>query len=80
VKLIERCLCSGRKSVVHVGIDLYIILLSAQRFGSDHEKMKQSLLSMLEKEDLKAAYQFQIGKTAKHQTVILNDQLMLLLK
>jgi len=66
--------------VIHVGLDLYIILLSGQRFGSDHQRMEASLLEMLERNDLKGAYEFQIQKTAKHQMVALNEQLMILLK
>jgi hypothetical protein len=58
--------------MVHIGLDLYIILLSAQRFGSDRLRMETSLKEMLQKDDLKGAYQFKIGKTAQHKTVHLN--------
>jgi hypothetical protein len=47
VVLIQKCLCSGKKSLVHVGLDFYIILLSAQRFGSDGKRIEESIKHML---------------------------------
>ena len=76
-----------RKSrTVHLALDLYIILLCSQRYLSDRQKIKRGVLGLLVNnqnrptDDLILTFPMQIGKTKYKQEVVLNEQLVLMLR
>lgn len=56
VGLLRDLLATRRRALVHLGLDLYVILLAGQRFLADEDKMERGL------KDLVSANQ---GKTAQ---------------
>jgi hypothetical protein len=86
VSLIRRLLACRKKKTVHLALDLYIILLCSQRYLADRDKIKQGVLELLENnrnrepDDLVLTFPMQIGKTRYKQEVVLNSQLVLMLK
>lgn len=86
IMLIKRLLACRKKRTVHLALDLYIILLCSQRYLADREEIKRGVLGLLESnrnrspDDLILTFPMQIGKTRYKQEVVLNSQLVLMLK
>lgn len=75
-----------KKSIVHVALDLYIILLSSQRFLADRSSLQTGIIALLERNkrvpeggELVLTFPLFINKTGADQEVVLSEQLVRLL-
>ena len=82
--LISTLLSCCRRRVVHFGLDLYLILLSGQRFLADQRVIEEGVKKLLlENEGLDVPvlhFTMVIGKTNQRHEVCLNQQLVQLLR
>lgn len=71
--LIQRLISTQKRKMVHFGLDLYIILLSGQRYLADYEQISLGLKTLLKKNERKETnsldltFTMMIGKTNTRQ-------------
>lgn len=70
---------SRKRSVVHVALDLYLILLSSQRFLADRNSLQNGIIALLERNtrvveggELILTFPLFINKTGADQEVVLS--------
>ena len=86
MQVLEELFHLRRSRSTHLAIDLYIILLSGQRYGADHQELQKGILALIEANKNKPAnkmgvtFNMVIGKTGKFHKVSLNSQLCKILR